>query len=287
MGKRIRLAGFLCLAVLIGACDAEQPQQPGGRNAQVRLTTQASVPVYEVWERYVDADGDGVPDQFDPFGNPIDPPVQVQCVRSYDRGTGEPRTVSANSVPWRHSFDIRILKAGETESVRISTDEAESDLFNLTPYDSTVVPGQNPLPCAAPEVCTPLGRLTAANRIVMESDYEDASRSIVILGQTIRVDEDGRPVFRCPGSSLGEPVLGGTFEDPSPPPFRFDLSPGDTVIVRARKTELAQGGLVLRSPPLLSAAIFVGGQDVSSATAGTTQSTGDAGAGVSFSYTLR
>jgi hypothetical protein len=277
---RARLAVLACLVIAMPGCDTEQPQQIGAQVAQVSFSTNAGAFQYDVWERYVDADLDGVPDQFDPQGRPIVPPVQVQCLQVVDR-VGIPEIASANSVPWTHSLEILLLKVGETQPVTVSTIDALDEFFNRTPYDDFRAPVQPRPPCTAPEVCTPLGRWSGASRIVMESRYEDLAR--------LYTPQNGIPIaglFRCPGSpGGGDARLDGTIDNPGTPPFSLTLEKGDTIIVRARKALLAQNGLETASAPRLSGRLTVGGRIVTPA--GTSSSTDGPGAGVSFSYTVR
>jgi hypothetical protein len=280
MRIRARLAVLACLAIVTFGCSTEQPQQIGAQVAQVTFATTAGVYQYDVWERYVDADLDGVPDQFDPQGRPIDPPVQVQCRQVVD-GAGIPAIVSAESVPWTHSLEILLLPEGETTPVVLTSLDALDDLFNLTPYDTTRSSTQPRPPCTAPEVCTPLGRWSGASRLVMESRYEDLGRPFTPAnGQTIT------GLYRCPGSpGGGDPRLGGTVDDPGTPPFSLSLEKGDTIIVRARKALVPQNGLETATDPRLSARLTVGGRNVD--VAGNSSSSVEPGAGVSFSYTVR
>ena len=280
MRTRARLAVFACLVIVSLGCTTEQPQQIGAQVAQVAFTTQSGVYQYDVWERYIDADLDGVPDQFDPQGRPIDPPVQVQCRQVVD-AAGLPTIVSAESIPWTHSLEILLLANGETDPVVVTTLDAQSDLFNLTPYDTGRSSSQPRPPCTAPEVCTPLGRWSGAARIVMESRYEDLGR-----GYTPPNGPAVTGLYRCPGSpGGGDPRLDGTIDDPGTPPFSLTLEKGDTIIVRARKALVPQNGLETASEPILSGILTVGGRRVD--VAGNSSSSTEAGAGVSFSYTVR
>lgn len=279
MRNRCRLLGIVCLLVVLPACDAEQPQSIPSQLAQVQFRTLASTNVYDVWERYVDADQDGLPDQFDSQGNPIDPPIEVQCRQVFEGG--QPLRVQGDSVPFPHSVEILVLRAGETEPERLTSEAALDENFNLTPYDSLPAGSQPNPPCSAPEVCVRLGRLTAASRLVMESRYEDLDREVINL-------PGGQQVFpfRCPGSpGLGDPRLGGTPAAPAAPPFAVELNTGDTIIVRARKGSNPLNGLELISQPTLSATLTVGGLRVDAT--GQTATSLEQGAGLSFSYTLK
>jgi len=286
MRKRIRLVALVCLIVALASCDSDQPQQPPGSLAQVRFVTTAAAPVFDVWERYVDANQDGVPDQFDSQGFPIDPPIQVQCRQrlNFDGTQVTPVVSSVTSAPWTHSLEILILRAGETQAERLTSSDALGDEFNLTPYDDSRAPSQSPPPCTAPEVCTSLGTLTAAHRIVMESGYEDLARTQVLTSGAASVTVSG--VYRCPGSGLlGEPRLGGTSAQPGRPPFTVPLEPGDTIIVRARKGEFPLGGLELASQPVLAGSLTIDGRPVTPV--GTIETSRESGSGLSFSYTYR
>ena len=271
------LLGLLAFAV---ACDSEQPEQAGSSAGQLSFATTATVAVLDVWEWYIDANGDGVPDQYDESGRPIDPPIQVQC-RKVVNADGTPLITQSPNVPFTHSLRVKVLRSGETEAETITSDDALAASFNLTPYDETILTGQPAPPCSFPEVCTPLGRLTAANRTVIESTYSDPDR----------VDSSGpgagiTGLYVCPGSGdLGEPRLGGTTDDPGAPPLEFELNSGDTVIVEARKAFEATGGLELLAPPVLVGTLRIDGRVV--VPAGTTTSSDEPGSGVAFSFTLK
>lgn len=275
------VAGVIVLAALAAGCETTQPAQSGDKIMSVSFTTRAAVEIVDVWEWYLDADQDGVPDRFYPDGTPIDPPIQVQCKKVWEPsstpGSGSVK-ISERDVPWPHSVQIRHLKNGETESFRVSTEDAQSSMFNLTGYDITSEIGQPGPPCSFPEVCVKIGRLSTANRVVINSRYED------LLRQDDPLEPTG--LFVCPGApGLGGPRLDGTIERPEAPPFVLEVEQGDSLIVQARKAEQGLNDIQTSSPPILNGFITVNGSPVNPT--GTASSTTETASGVNFSYTLR
>ena len=83
MRQVLLLAGILCLLAGATGCETEQPLSIGEQEFTLEIEAKnAQVNVFWVWEQYWDADRDGVPDQYDPNGRLIDPPVQVWCERA-------------------------------------------------------------------------------------------------------------------------------------------------------------------------------------------------------------
>jgi hypothetical protein len=281
MRQAVLLAGTICLLAGTIGCDTQQPLQVDEQELVLNFTAgDATVPVFWVWEQYWDADEDGVPDEYDQYGRPINPPIQVWCQRATN-SQGQPLVSSPNSIPWQYTLQISKIPAGETRPIALTSEDAygTSPYLNLTLYDEDVGFGQ-PLPSSCrndPDdviVCNPLGTLTSGARVVIEStfDLEDA------------VDPSG--AFYCPGEpGLGDPTLGGTYELPEPPPFRVILKKGDTIIVEARKSGAAANAIEVLTQPALYAEILLNGRPVTPI--GETESTTDAGDGLSFSFTTR
>lgn len=275
MRARLSALAAVCLvAMLFGAlagCDADQPAVGEGQVAELNVEVRAAVQLFDVWERFIDVDLDGVPDEFDPSGRPVEPPLQVQCKEVV--GMTDDRLV-----PWFFGIQVSLLRNGESVPVPLTNPAAAADNFNLSPLDNQAVLGQQTPPCAFPESCEPLGRLSAANRTVIESAYIDLQRSS---------DEGGTLIsglFRCPGTPdrFGEPSLGG--DNPlvrNRPPLIVQLEKGDTLIVKIALDEMARNGLEILGAPAVTAFLRVNGQLVTPV--GTTQ--GDDG--VSFSFTLQ
>ena len=263
---------MICLAVLalcllsMSACDSEQPQETGSQTMQVLIEAgNAAVGVYDVWEQYFDYNGDGIPDDFHPGDPPvpIDTPLQVVCRRAVDPGGA---LVSGTSLtPWNYALEISIIRAGTTEIERLTTTEALDSSFNLTTYPSDMLTGAQ-LPgadCPPFAVCNPIGRLAGTHRVVIDSLHPT-----------------------CPGSpGLGDPRMSGTLAEPLPAPFTLDLEKGDTIIVKARKSISPPEGVEVFSEPTLQGSVFLNGLQISNLT-GTSVSTSDQAAGISFSFTV-
>lgn len=280
MRQILLLAGILCLLAGTPGCDSEQPLTVEEQEFTLEFKAlNAEVNKFWVWEQYWDADKNGVPDETDQYGQPIDPVIQVWCERAIDADGGP--TIIADSVPWNYTLQISVIPAGESRAIALTSEDAldTGTYLNLTPYDTAVSSGQPPPTSCANDpddviVCNPLGTLTAGHRIVMEStfDLDDL--------------EDPEGIFYCPGEpGRGDPTLGGTFDQPERPPFRYMLKKGDTIIVEARQDVTAPNSLEALSVPSLAAFPSLGGRTITPI--GKTQSSGTVGDGFTFSYTVQ
>ena len=260
----------ICLAVLalclfpMPGCDSKQPQEIGSQTMQILIEAgNASAGVYDTWEQYFDVNGDGIPDATDPAGNILPEPVQVVCRRA--TAPGGALVLGSGSTPWAYALEISIIRAGTTVIERVTTTEALNSTFNLTPYADDFLNGAQ-LPggdCPALAVCNPIGRVLGTNRLVIDSSYPT-----------------------CPGSpGLGEPRMSGTLAAPLPAPFTLGVEKGDTVIVKARKSITPPEGVELFSEPVLQGSVFLNGLEIRNLS-GTSVSTSEQAAGISFSFTV-
>ncbi len=284
-----------CLAVLalclisISGCDSEQPQQTSGQTMQIEIDTgNASVGVFDVWEQYFDVNNDGIPDETDPLGNILIPPLQTACRRALDRSSAiinrDDAVTHVGRTPWNYSLEISIIRAGTTVIQRLTTTDALKSTFNMTRYSDTFltgaqVPGTD---CPTGAICNQIGRLTSTHRIVIDSTYNFHPNS----NELLPLDENNRWDLICPGSPvLGNPRMNGTLTNPLPPPFTMDLQKGDTILVKARKNITPPEGVELNSEPVLLGAVFLDGRRIMNLT-GTSVSAPDQAAGISFSFTV-
>ena len=261
---------MICLAVLalclisISGCETTQPQQIGSQNMQIEiLTGNAAVGVFDVWEAYFDTNNDGIPDETDPDGNILLPPVQTICRRAFESGGEE--VIAVQNTPWNYSLEISIIRAGTTVIERLTTTEALNSIFNMTPYaDGLLAGAQQPgADCPLLATCNLVGRLPSTHRIVIDSTHPS-----------------------CPGSPvLGDPRMSGTLASPLPPPFTTEVEKGDTILVKARKNFAPPEGVEIGSEPTLQGSLFLGGVRILNLT-GTSVSTPDQAAGISFSFTV-
>ncbi len=262
---------MICLAVLvlglisISGCETTQPQQIGSQTLQIEIEAgNAAVNVFDVWEQYFDINNDGIPDETDPDGNILSPPLQTVCRRGFDPFGNE--VIAVQNTPWNYSVEISIIRAGTTVTQRLTTTEALTATFNMTPYSETSILGaQQPNEdCPPLAICNLIGRFAATHRIVIDSTHPD-----------------------CPGSPvLGDPRMSGTLENPLPPPFTIEVEKGDTVLVKARKSFSPPEGVEINNAePTLQGSLFLGGARILNLS-GTSVSPPEQGAGISFSFTV-
>lgn len=272
MRMYVLLAGLACLLAAVAGCDTTQPLQTGEQTLEINFTaSNASAYQYDVWDEFLDLDGDG---EFDEGSETMQRTCELVMVVQVPGNPAAPVSESTSSVPWPYSLEIRLIRAGETEAEVITTTDALDSQFNLTPYDDWQAVSQ-PIPSNCrnnPDlVCLPLGRVTAANQLVVESTFSQDD------------------IFRCPGFPIADPIprMDGTVAAPGTPPFSVTVNKGDTVIVNARKHIEGVAGveLVTVNDPTLNGFIFLDGLPVTPQ--GVTTSTTDNGSGVSFSFTVQ
>lgn len=259
------------LLIAAAACDTNQPTDAGTQ--VVSVTTQAfglteAIRVYDIW---LDVDQDGSPD--------ID--------------TGDKRCVTTGNfvnapVPWPYSASFSIIRAGTSNEVEVASTIRSDDPFsNLTPYDDNIrqtVPNlqtqgkcqggandgefcSNSTPCL-PESCGPRVWHFLDGREVTSSNL-DYILNCTAFGPQIGV-----------ANILGE--IGS---------FDFDMSPGDTMVFRARKTLTGDDAfpyeefLRLNSSVSMNSGFFIDGRGVTPN--GDSNASGAEGDGYTASVRLR
>ncbi len=252
MGRPWRLLLAAALVAATAACTTTQPLSVSQESAEVQIQAVALVKIYDTWDYFYpdvngqprDVNGDGSPDVF----------LQCQDIRATN--SVDPDTTNV-LVPIHYAVEVDRIRSGSS-TVEALTDPNYMDLAqSLTPYDDTAVIGKTPTaplaPIAGVLYANPR-RLTGANRRVLESPS-------------------------CPyGLLLGPANLAGV-----PPPFTTPLGKGDTIVVKARKSN--ETALPFLSAPTMSGTVLLGGRVV--ALTGTTSSTTAPGSGFSFSFTSR
>lgn len=169
-------------------------------------------------------------------------------------------TKVTRSVPWRYSIVVSLLKAGETTAEVIGTSvglgDGVPDFVSMTPYDQT--------PATVGASRPPEGVFYFVN--------------------PIRCSNGSEYWLTANGYNLGVPNVLEQI-----PTYEFNMNPGDTVIVQARKQPQAEGPGYLptdEDPELhISGTLTLGGVEVQ--LQGQSVSSNDDKSGVSFSYTRR
>ncbi len=120
----IAAAGLLAAGVLhLGACDATQPLQEGARPFTIRVVASAPVHMVDIWDWWVDDDGDGNPDR----------QVGFNCIP-------QSAPIVAAFIPWYYSAELTLIRAGTTEELTVATSLGTPNPFsNRTPADETIV----------------------------------------------------------------------------------------------------------------------------------------------------
>jgi hypothetical protein len=243
------------LVLAAASCETTQPDTLGTRTASLTIDARADVDIfdcYEIWAN--DINGDLVYQGVN------------ECYPSPTPGVPQNR-----AVPWRYSVSISIIhKDSSTEEIvtslsgvvgsSVQAGDGIDDFVSLTPYD----PADQPADFKEPEERPGYG-------LVQFLNGKKVSR--------------GSPMWlETNFFFLGEPnILTAS------PSFDFEVNPGDTVIVRARKQNVAEAPAFLPSNPnpnlQISGTLSIGG--VSVVPSGTKQSTIADGAGISFSFTVQ
>lgn len=170
-------------------------------------------------------------------------------------------TKVTRSVPWRYSIQVSLLKSGQTTAEIIGTSVEPGgpipEFASMTPYDET------PQTVGATRAPDPpyyyLNPVTASNgsRYWLAANFYDLGGEPNVLEQV--------------------------------PVYEFNMDPGDTVIVQARKQPVNEGPGYLpidEDPELhIIGTLTLGGVEVQ--LQGQSVSTNDDKSGISFSYTRR
>jgi len=250
------VAGIVSVVAAV-SCSSTQPTSIGTRQATVSFSATALVGLYNCYDTYRDDSNppDGIPDTFLAFvcEEVVEqsPPVQTRVIRA---------------VPWRYSIKITVVPAGGVnEQLVLSSDAAI--------VGSSVEPGD------------------------FVEDFE--SLTAYDLGGTTVPDKNVDNIYFVNGKQVsnGSPLyLSTIFMDPGipniltePEVFPFNLNTGDTVIVRARKQPFSDALPYLPQSPdpeiKIKASLTVSGVVVT--TQGSTESTIDDSAGITFSFTVQ
>lgn len=249
-----------CLAIALAAmalnagCDTEQPLQSGGQNLKIGFRSEAAMSVYNVWDTQVDIDGDGVTDRVLWCEAPVGPPT-----RPVD-------------YPLNYSVSVELIPGGLPYPRRLSPAAAAEGFPSLTPYDEAV-PGP-----AFPENKTVVAGSTTL-QLTGGREITVANRDFIETPKIVAPDLGSICPF-APALDLGESNFAGR-----PAEFGVLMQRGDTVVVRARMFGNPGDRLQTASPPRLFGVMTLNGRAVTPA--GSTSTTTDPGAGVTFSFTYR
>jgi hypothetical protein len=127
MRREVCLGVLLLSLVALSGCDTDQPLEIVAQDAQLSfLGPGAQVDQFNTWIVTEDSDNDGVADDVD--GDGVTGDESLWCELRPDVG-------SPSSVPWTYSLRIRLLRAGQTDAVTITSLDAASDTFNRLGYD--------------------------------------------------------------------------------------------------------------------------------------------------------
>lgn len=133
MRSDLRLLGALALAVATLGCNDSSPVATAPQTARLSFTNQASsnLTTYDVWERWLDTDADGVPDTRD-----VATPFQCQ-------DTGQFRS---DTVPWAYTFEVRVLRVGSSTPEVFLSRLGDPEVYgSITPFSDAFDPiGDSP-----------------------------------------------------------------------------------------------------------------------------------------------
>jgi hypothetical protein len=247
MRSVLRIAALALALSGLWACDSEQPLQGGPRVAVVSLDAVAQLEYYDVWEVWDDLDGNGSPEVRVVEGVP---PVPVwRC--------DDPGVVTDGQLPWSYAIEVAVLRRGSvTREIIATTSRGLQAFSSSTPFD----------PASAPiGALPPVGTRHYINGVRV-------SRG------------NGFYLQACLGAeTLPIPNLAGRT---NPPTLDVPLNPGDTIIVSARLARASANQIFpsFYPNPVLNGSIQIDGRPVP--IVGSSQSTDDDGAGLTFSYTV-
>ncbi len=259
---RARAVVALGFVLAAAGCKSTQPGSVGTRIASLRIVAKAEVSTFNCYQIWADdANGD---------------PAFTGTVECDDVIGQQGLPIIANrSVPWNYSLSVSIIRAGSTsEEIAISRSgvfgssiepgDGIDDFISLTEYDPTDQPA------------------TVFRNPEFRQGYG------IVTFENGRLVSRGSPIWLSPNGF--EPGIPNILDIQTvPPTFDFDVNTGDTVIVRARKQLTAVSPHFFQaSPPprlVLSGTLSVGESLVSPT--GTTSSTIDDGAGMTFSFAVR
>jgi hypothetical protein len=248
-------------ALALAGCSSTQPDRAANRSGSLSFRAQAKLGLLNCYDLWQDT------------SNPLDgsPDVDLQQRQCFEI----PNSSISRPIPWHYSVIITLIPAGTTtEQLLTSTDGflgttslANDDLdtyFSLTDYDPSEPPAT--VRPAFGDIVYVNGKEASWGSPIYQGAYSDSCPS-------------------CP-MDLGPPNLVS-----GPTNFDFPLNSGDTVVVRARKQDLAHspGFIPAEVTPLqieivLIATLSIGGVPVTPNGSALT-STDDA-SDLTFSYTV-
>ncbi len=154
---RTVLRASSCALALVGAaCDTTQPLQLSEQAVEVVLGAQASVDIYDVYDRLVDTNGDNLPDVRS---------GQAECRQVF---VGASPLTASRTVPWRVSVDIRVVRAGSTEPQTLLTFDPFDPFASVLSYDTTIESAA-PAPPTPPIFFSNGRRVSVASRDYLEN----------------------------------------------------------------------------------------------------------------------
>jgi hypothetical protein len=255
---RARAAVLLGSVLAAAACSSTQPDSLGSRTASLHIIVKADVTTHDCYEIWA-PDIDGIP-VYQGF---------VECVDLFV-SPGVP-VINNRNIPWHYSVSVSIIHKGTT------AEEIATSLTGLP--GSSIQPGDNI------DNFISMGEYDPTDQPAdFKPPEERPGYGLVQFLNGKRVTR-GSPVWLTPhGFEFGDPnILSAS------PTFDFEVNSGDTVVVRARKQLKTDSPDFLQaSPPpkiKLSGTLSVGGALISPS--GTTGSSEDDGAGISFSFTVQ
>jgi hypothetical protein len=261
---RARAIVVLGSILAAASCTTTQPESLGTRTASLQIVTRADVNIFNCYELWAD-DGTGNL-QFTEI---------IECYTALNQ-IGNP-DVANRLIPWQYSLSISIIHKGTINEEIVTSvsgvigssiqpGDGIDNFVSLSAYDPTDQPAD----------------FKAANF------RPDLGLGLVSYLNGKKVSR-GSPFWQLPnGFDLGQANI-----LTAAPSFDFEVNPGDTVIVRARKQTVALSPRYIQvTPPTnpppkitLIGTLAVGGTLVSPT--GTTSSTTADGAGISFSFTVQ
>lgn len=266
---------LLVLSVLTVACDTTQPLGSGPATYEVQFsavnvigfTGGEGIRSFRVWEMI--EDGGGVPELYS-----FCLPLLVDDLSHINPG----------SVPWTFTVQVSVIHAGSTEETVITSASALTDdpSINLTGYDKseqTLIGGAIQMPVTIIDN----GKTRTfrfRNPLKLSQAHERVARSISNPLSDFDSGTYGIGNGLCSLTDPGPAVTDGQS------PFSFELSAGDTVIVRSLRGALPPMGINTNGREAqLSGALTRSGAGIS--VIGTVTGDPITGSGFSFSFTAR
>ena len=251
------LAASALLAAALGAtaCNSDQPSQNNNQTVNLTFSARALNAIWDCWDTATTPSG-------------------IYCEERFT-SPGVPELANRR-VCWQYSLEVSVLAAGAvTETVVASSVSSPptnappdfSTFENQCPFDETEDSGR-----FCPQLVTPCAAYTNPRAVSQASRDVTTWLHAAVVEPNVLSRPDGCTPTTSPGCGLDVTV-----------------NKGDTVIVRARKTLLADLPNVVQgyqNPELtLTGQLTING--VAASSLGTTSSDIVDGSGVVFSYTVR